>query len=110
MKKRKRGREEKIGKKKKEKGEKEKGGAKTHPKIFSFFFSGYSTSFCLSEQATNICLCICMPISAQLLQIQVPYESALAQGLPKHSILFWNYASCWKFPTSVQSPAFPKLV
>lgn len=83
----KRGKE--VGKKKwvrkKEKEEKER--KKPTPKNIFSFFSGYSTSFCLSEQAINISLCICMPISAQLLQIQVLYESALAQGLPKHSIL-----------------------
>lgn len=108
MKKGKRGREEKMGKKKgkREKGRKGEGRRKTTPKNIFSFFPGYSTSFCLSEQVTNISLCICMSISAQLMQMQTPYESALAQGLPKHSFLLRNYASCWKFPTSVQSPAF----
>lgn len=79
--------EEKIGKKirkrREEKGRKREGRGKTTPKNIFSFFPGYPTSFCLSEQATNLSLCICMPISAQLLWIQAPYESALAQGLPK---------------------------
>lgn len=66
--------------KRKKKGgrRKKKGVGRTTPKSNFIFFPGYSTSSCLSEQATNVSLCICPLITTQLLRTQVRYESALA--------------------------------